>query len=176
LVGIVEHQAGLYLTIEMRHAILVTTFYRMVEMVDQWREIEAEWQGGSTFIGRNPTGGTVQMGKLNDRPGVSPMELILVSMAGCTGVDIADILEKKRQPVKALKVKVRGLRREEYPRIFTEIEVTYLVYGDGIDPQAVESAIRLSEEKYCSVSAMLRSAAAIRSTYQLFPTSEIPVE
>jgi putative redox protein len=146
----------------------------MVGMVDKWREIEAEWQGGGTFIGRNPSGGTVQMGKLNDRPGISPMELLLVSLAGCTGVDIADILEKKRQPLRALKVKVRGLRREEYPRIFTEIEVTYLVYGDNIDRQAVERAIQLSEEKYCSVSGMLRSAASIHSTYQLLPTSEIP--
>ncbi len=136
-------------------------------MVDQWREVEAEWQGGGTFIGRNPKGGTVQMGMVNDKPGVSPMEMILAGLAGCTGVDIADILAKKRQPLKALKVKVRGHKREEFPKIFDEIEVTYFVYGDGIDPQAVERAIQLSEEKYCSVSAMLRSAVKISSTYQI---------
>ncbi len=139
-------------------------------MADQWREIEAEWQGGGTFIGKNPKGGTVQMGTLNDKPGVSPMELILVGLAGCTGVDIADILTKKRQPLKALKVIVRGHKREEYPKIFDEIEVTYLVFGDGIEPQAVERAIQLSEEKYCSVSAMLRPSARISTSYRLLPS------
>ncbi len=141
-------------------------------MVDQWREIEAEWQGGSTFVGKNPKGGTVQMGMLNERPGVSPMELILVGLAGCTGVDIVDILQKKRQPLQALKVNVRGKRREEHPKIFTEIEVTYLIWGEGIEPNAVERAIQLSEEKYCSVSGMLRSAAQIKLTYRILKPGE----
>ncbi len=141
-------------------------------MTDQWREIEAEWQGGGTFIGHNASGGTVQMGKLDDRPGVSPMELILVGLAGCTGVDIVDILEKKRQPLKALKVKVRGKKAEDFPKIYKEIEITYQIWGDAIDPKAVERAIQLSEEKYCSVSAMLRSTVQIRSTYQLLNTVE----
>jgi len=141
-------------------------------MADQWREIEAEWQGGGTFIGRNAAGGTVQMGILNERPGVSPMELLLVGLAGCTGVDIVDILEKKRQPMKALKVKVRGKRSEDHPKIYKEIEVTYLIWGEGIDPKAVERAIQLSEEKYCSVSAMLRSAAEIRTSYQILNMDE----
>jgi len=141
-------------------------------MADQWREIEAEWQGGGTFVGKNASGGTVQMGKLNDRPGVSPMEMILLGLAGCTGVDIVDIMEKKRQPLKALRVKVRGKRREEFPKIYTEIEVTYLVWGDGIDPQAIQRAIQLSEEKYCSVSAMLRAAAEIKSNYQIIKSGE----
>ena len=136
-------------------------------MADQWREIVAEWQGEGTFIGRNATGGTVQMGTLDEHQGVSPMELILVGLAGCTGVDIVDILEKKRQPLKALKVKVRGKKADDFPKIYTDIEITYLIWGEGIDPNAVERAIQLSEDKYCSVSAMLRSTVAIKSTYQL---------
>jgi putative redox protein len=144
----------------------------MAGMADQWREIEAEWQGGGTFIGRNAAGGTVQMGKLNERPGVSPMELLLVGLAGCTGVDIVSILEKKRQPMKALKVKVRGKRSEDHPKIYKEIEVTYLIWGEGIDLKAVERAIQLSEEKYCSVSAMLRFAAEIRTSYQILDMDE----
>ena len=142
-------------------------------MTEEWREIEAEWQGGGTFIGHNTTGGTVQMGKLNDRPGVSPMELILVGLAGCTGVDIVDILEKKRQPLKALKVKVRGKKAEDFPKIYKEIEITYQIWGDGIDHDAIERAIQLSEEKYCSVSAMLRATVDIRSTYELVNTGEL---
>jgi putative redox protein len=152
---------------------LLHNFEGWMCMVDQWREVEVEWQGGGTFIGRNPKGGSVQMGMLNDQPGISPMELILAGLAGCTGVDVADILAKKRQPLKALKVQVRGLKREEFPKIFTDIEVTYIVYGDGIDPQAVERAIHLSEEKYCSVSAMLRPTVKIHSSYQLLPASKV---
>jgi putative redox protein len=151
---------------------LYQIYFRKVFVADQWREIEAEWQGGSTFIGRNVSGGTVQMGILNDRPGVSPMELILVGLAGCTGVDIVDIMAKKREPLKALKVQVRGKRTEDYPQIYREIEITYLIWGDGINPKSVERAIQLSEEKYCSVSAMLRSAADIRSTYRIFNSDE----
>jgi putative redox protein len=136
-------------------------------MTEQWKEIEAEWQSGGVFIGRNEVGGTVQMGKIGEVPGISPMELVLVGLAGCTGVDIVDILTKKRQPPKAVKVKVRGKMAEDFPKIYTDIEVTYLIWGDGIDPKAVEQAIQLSEDKYCSVGAMLHTCAEIRSTYQI---------
>jgi putative redox protein len=111
---------------------LAQIYLRKGIMTDQWREIEAEWISGGAFIGRNVSGGTVQMGKLNDQPGVSPMELILVGLAGCTGVDIVDILEKKREPLKALKVKVRGKRSEDFPKVYKEIEVTYLIWGELI--------------------------------------------
>ena len=141
-------------------------------MADQWKEIEAEWQGGGAFIGRNASGGAVQIGENADRPGISPMELILVGLAGCPGVDIVDILTKKREPLKALRVKVRGKKAEDFPKIYKEIEVTYLIWGDGIEPKSVERAIQLSEEKYCSVSAMLCSVAQIRSTYQIFGSDE----
>jgi putative redox protein len=142
-------------------------------VTEQWKEIEAEWLGEGAFIGRNVSGGTVQFGRLGDQPCVSPMELILVGLAGCTGSDVVDILKKKRQPLKALKVNVRGKRAEDYPKIYTEIEITYLIWGVGIDTKSVERAIQLSEEKYCSVSAMLSSVADIRSTYTLF-NSDMP--
>ena len=148
---------------------------RKVVVVDTWREIEAEWQGGSSFIGNNSSGGMVQMGKINDRPGLSPMELILVGLAGCTGIDIVGILQKKRESLRALKIKVRGKRAEEFPQIFTEIEIIYLIWGNGINPVSVERAIQLSEEKYCSVSAMLKAVVNIRSTYQIID-SDLPVE
>jgi putative redox protein len=167
--------AGLYLTIEMAHAILDPNSYKDNDMSDQWREIEAEWKGGDAFIGSNPIGGIVQMGRLNDIPGISPMELILVGLAGCTGVDIVDILHKKREPLKALKVKVRGKKAEDFPKIYTEIEVTYLIWGEGIDPKSVERAIQLSEDKYCSVSAMLRQSAQIRTSYQIL-TPEVEIK
>ena len=142
-------------------------------MANQWREIEAEWQGGGAFIGRNVSGGMVQMGKLNDQPGVSPMELLLVGLAGCTGVDIVDIMAKKKESLKALKVRVRGKRSEDFPKIYKEIEITYLIWGEGIKSKSVEQAIQLSEEKYCSVGVMLSAVADIHSSYQIFSSEEL---
>lgn len=143
-------------------------------MDDGWREVTGEWIGEHAFIGRNTTGGTIQMGTHGDKSGLSPMELLLAGVAGCTGVDVVDILIKKRQPLEALHVKVRGKRADTYPRIYKEIEVIYLIWGNGIDPLAVEQAINLSEEKYCSVSAMLREAAEMRSSYKILAPGENP--
>jgi putative redox protein len=91
------------------------------------------------------------------------MELLLAGLAGCTGMDIASILTKQRQPFVDLKVQVRGKRASDYPKVFTELEVTYLLWGEGLDPKAVERAIQLSEERYCSVGIML--GRKLRSTH-----------
>jgi putative redox protein len=147
-------------------------------MDNSWREVSAEWQSSAdrdepiAFIGYNAAGGSVQMGKIANRPGISPMELLLVGLAGCTGMDIVSILQKQRQPLQELRVRVRGKRADSYPMVFTEIEVVYLLWGEGIDPIAVERAIQLSEEKYCSVGIMLGKAATIQSSYQILKPGE----
>ncbi len=140
--------------------------------MSEWREILADWQGGLVFTGRNPSGASIQMGSWEDRPGISPMEMLLLGLAGCTGMDVASILEKKRQPLSKLRIRVRGKRAEEHPKVYTEIEIQYLLWGEGLDPKAVERAIALSEEKYCSASAMLRAKAEVRSSYQINPVGE----
>lgn len=142
-------------------------------MDNPWREIEANWQGEGIFIGTNPRGGTVQMGNRESSPGISPMELLLVGVAGCTGMDIASILTKKRQPLVDLKVKVRGRMVDDFPRIFDRIEIEYLLWGDGVEPAAVEQAIHLSEDKYCSASAMLRASAQVSWSYRILKPGEI---
>jgi putative redox protein len=139
--------------------------------MSQWQEILAEWQvglpdGNLAFTGHNLSGGTVQMGTIDGIPGISPMELVLVGLAGCTGYDVASILTKKRKLLKKFQVKVRGLRVETYPMVYTQIDVEYLLWGE-LDTSSVEQAIALSEEKYCSVSAMLKNSATIRSSYQI---------
>lgn len=141
-------------------------------MTDNWREIVAEWQGGLAFQGKNPAGAVVQMGSLDGTPGVSPMEMILIGLAGCTGMDVVSILEKKQQDVRGLQIVVRGKRAETHPRVYTEIEVEYRVRGD-VDAVAVERAIALSEEKYCSVSAMLARAVKISTRYSILPVEEL---
>ncbi len=143
-------------------------------MDDNWREVVAEWQGDDTFIGLNPQGAKVQMGTLEGRPGISPMELLLMGVAGCTGIDITSILRKQRQPLQDFQVRVRGLRASTYPRVYTEIEVTYLLWGEGIEPKAVEQAIQLSEDKYCSASIMMRAGGAeFHSSYRILAPGEV---
>ncbi len=126
-----------------------------------------DWQGNEAFTGLSASGGKVQMGTVGGQPGVSPMELILAALGGCTGMDVASILEKKRQPLKQLKIRVRGKRTETYPRVYKEIEVQYLLCGNGLDEEAVKQAIELSKEKYCSVSGMLKASVEIRFSYQI---------
>lgn len=101
--------------------------------------------------------------------GPSPMEVLLVGMAGCTGIDVVDILKKKRQTVSGVEVRVEGTRAETPPMVYTEIDVVYVVRGKDISPKAVEDAIQLSESKYCSASVMLRKTAKITSRYEIIP-------
>jgi putative redox protein len=98
-------------------------------MSDDWREVHAEWKGEHTFIGHNRSGGSVQMGTIDDVPGTSPMELLLLGLAGCTGIDIVSIMSKKRQTVSDFQVWVWGKRAAEAPKVYTEIEVTYHLWG-----------------------------------------------
>ena len=99
--------------------------------------------------------------------GPSPMELLLVGMAGCTGIDVVDILRKKRLNVTGLEVRVEGTRAETHPMVYTCIDVVYTVRGKDIPPRAVEQAIHLSEEKYCGAGAMLGKTAKINSRYEI---------
>lgn len=99
--------------------------------------------------------------------GASPMELLLVGMAGCTGMDVVDILRKKRQQVHGLEVRIEGTRCDTHPMVYTEIDVVYVVRGRDIPPKAVEDAIHLSETKYCGAGAMLGKTAKINSRYEI---------
>jgi putative redox protein len=126
------------------------------------------YAGGEQFIGESPSGHAVVTQFGGERiTAASPMELLLVSLGGCTGADIVGILEKKRQRVTGYEIEVRGERRAEHPRIYTHIEVVHRFRGYSIDPKAVAHAIELSETKYCSVSAMLKAAAEITMRYEI---------
>jgi putative redox protein len=136
-------------------------------MVESLTEITAHWKGNMAFVGQNEPGGLVQMGTLHQKPGISPMQLLLVAIAGCTGMDIVSILQKKGVILSDMEVRVSGKRNESHPRIWTGIHIKYLLWGGDIKPKDVEQAIRLSEEKYCTVGIMLGKAARITSEYQI---------
>ncbi len=99
--------------------------------------------------------------------GARPMELLLAGMAGCTGMDIVSILEKSRQEITGFEVAVTGERAKDYPMVFTDIQVEYVIRGQNISEEAVKRAIELSETKYCSASAMLGKTAKITSSYRI---------
>ncbi len=95
------------------------------------------------------------------------MELIALGLAGCTGMDVISILQKKRQEVTGFEVRVHADQASDHPRVFTHIVVEYLIRGKGVDPAAIERAIELSKTKYCPAQAMLDKAVAIEHTYTL---------
>ena len=92
--------------------------------------------------------------------GNSPMELVLIGLCGCTGYDVVSILQKKREPFTSLEVRAEAERASDPPQVYTKIKLLYRV-GGKVSHKAVEDAVRLSKEKYCSVSAMLAKTAKI---------------
>jgi len=123
---------------------------------------------GGPFIGKADSGHATVLdwsGGTNSAP--SPVEMLLLSLGACSAIDVVSILEKARTPAESFRVELSGERAEAHPRVFTKIHLTYVVKGKGIKPAALERAIHLSEEKYCSISAMIRDVAKIKSTYRI---------
>lgn len=96
-----------------------------------------------------------------------PLELLLLGLAGCTGMDVVSILLKKRAPLRAFRLEVDASRAEEHPKVFTAIHLTFYLEGEGLKEKDVIEAIRLSQEKYCSASAMLSKACEITYEYKI---------
>jgi putative redox protein len=99
--------------------------------------------------------------------GFRPMELLLVGFGGCSGMDVISILRKKRQPVAGLEINVKGEKTDDYPKVYKEVHIEYVVKGKGIEKEAVERAIKLSLDKYCSVGATLAKAGTITHSYRI---------
>lgn len=142
------------------------------------KEIYLKQLKGNTFAAKTNSGGHWVMldtkSEVGGNEGAStPKELLLMALAGCTSMDVIPILKKKKSPVIGYECKVTGIERDEHPKIFTEIHVEYIFYGDGIKPEDVERAIELSSTKYCSVSAILSTSAKLTHSYKIEPTAKI---
>ena len=121
----------------------------------------SEWKGSTIFEGIAENGNSIFFdAEPKHEQGPSPMEAVLMALCACTSVDVVSILEKKRQPVVGLKVSAAATQAETAPRVFTHIKLTYEVTG-RLSRKAVEVAVSLSKNKYCSVSKMLEKAAEI---------------
>lgn len=126
------------------------------------------YAGRDAFVAVSPSGHAIVTGFSHDHStSPSPMELVLLALGGCTGADVVSILAKKRQRVTSYEIEVRAERRDAHPRVYTSIEVLHRVRGRSVDPKAVARAVELSEEKYCSVSAMLKATATITSKIEV---------
>jgi len=102
-----------------------------------------------------------------EESGPQPMQLLLIGLCGCTGMDVISILQKKRQPFTGLQVQATAERAEEHPKIYTKIRLEFVVTGDEVDAGAVERSIELSQTKYCPASAMLGEAAEITTSFRI---------
>ena len=133
------------------------------------------WTTGMRFDGSAESGGAMTM---DARPehggegaGPSPMETVLLALGGCTGMDVISILGKMRAPLAGLEIAISADRADEHPRVFTRIALEYVFVGDGLRPEQVSRAVELSQERYCSVSAMLRQAAPLTYSWRIVPAS-----
>jgi len=122
-------------------------------------EAKAMWTDNQRFLGQaSSSHGVVVDGA--SKTGSSPMELVLIALCGCTGYDVVSILGKKREPFTSVEVRAEADRAADPPTVYTEIRLVYRV-GGNVSHKAVEDAVRLSEEKYCSVAAMLHKTVKI---------------
>jgi putative redox protein len=133
--------------------------------------VQLKWVEDFQFVARAGDGPVVVIDSHEGGGGASPMELVLMGLGGCTAVDVISIMRKKRADVTRFEVHLTGQRAEAYPRRYTNIHIEYVLYGRGIKPKAVEQAIRLSEEKYCSAMASLN--ATFDHAYRIVETDTV---
>jgi putative redox protein len=127
-------------------------------------EASVTWSDQERFVGSATSRHAIVMDAASEKTANSPMELVLIALCGCTASDVVGILRKKREPFAGLQVHAQAERADGYPAVYTEIKLTYRV-GGPVSRKAMEDAVRLSKEKYCSVSGMLEKTAKI--TYKI---------
>jgi putative redox protein len=135
-------------------------------------DVKVDWKGRMSFVGEAESGFKVNLGTYTevggDEDGFRPMELMALSLAGCTAMDVISILQKKRQDVTSFEVKVQADRADEHPKVFTKSVINYLVSGRGVDEKAVVRAIELSATRYCPAQGMLSQVMPIELRYEIY--------
>lgn len=134
-------------------------------------EAKVVWSDRLTFTGTADSGFEVPLGADpsvgGDNDGFRPMELMAISIAGCTAMDVISILRKKRQQVTAFQVRVHADTADEHPHVFTKVDIHYAIKGIAVDEAAVKRAIELSETRYCPAQAMFKQILPIKLTYEI---------
>ncbi len=126
---------------------------------------------GLQFVGQADSGhaivmdGDAEVGGHNT--GLRPMELLLIGVGGCSGMDVVSILRKKKENITGLEINVNGNKAKDYPQKYTDIDIEFIVKGKGLSDEAVKRAVQLSMDKYCSVKASLEGTAKISFSYKI---------
>jgi putative redox protein len=128
-------------------------------------EAEASWTDHERYLGTATSRHSIVMDTAAQKTASTPMELVLIALCGCTASDVIGILRKKREPFTGLEVRAQAERADGHPAVYTSIHLTYTIRGE-VAKKAMEDAVRLSKEKYCSVSAMLEKTARITYTIE----------
>lgn len=127
---------------------------------------KVRWIEGMRFIGETDSGHLVVMDAPKESGGEnlapSPMTILLTTLGGCTGMDVVSILKKMKEKVANFSIEIGAQRREEHPRIFSEIEMVYKFQGEDLNRENIEKAVKLSFEKYCSVGAILKFSCPVK--------------
>ncbi|MBJ2118436.1 OsmC family protein [Proteus penneri] len=130
-------------------------------------EASVKWVEDLSFVGESSSGHQIMMDGNSGDKAPSPMEMVLIAAGGCSAIDVVSILRKGRHQVTDCEVKLTSERREEAPRLFTDINLHFIVSGKELTDKIVERAVQLSAEKYCSVSLMLGKAANITHSFEI---------
>jgi len=133
------------------------------------KTVQVTWVQKRQFVGTDDSNHSVVMSSQDEEngTGMSPSQLLLVGLGGCTSYDVVGILEKKRQRLTGLEVTVTGEQEPDPPWTYRKIHIHYEVRGKGLSEKAVQSAIKISEEKYCSVAATVRGTAEVTYDYTI---------
>ena len=130
-----------------------------------------KWIEGKQFIGIDSTNHSVVLSTPDEGIGIKPSDLLLIAVASCTAVDVVEILAKKRKPLTYLEISSSGEQDQDPPWTFRKIHLHFKIKGKNLTEKAVEQAIQLSEEKYCSVAATIRPSAQITTDFEILPES-----
>lgn len=137
-------------------------------------EARVNWVEGKTFVGSTESGHAIVLGAASEgypKLGPSPMELLLIGTGGCSSIDVVMILQRGRERVEGCECVVTAERAEEDPKVFTRINLHFIVSGRGLSPTKVERAVQLSAEKYCSASIMMAKAAEVTHSIEMVDTT-----
>ncbi len=131
-----------------------------------------KWIQNQTFLGTDSTNHSIVLSSVTDGKGVKPSDMLLVSLAACTAIDVVEILRKKKTPLSILEIEVNGEQDADPPWAFRTIHMKFLVSGRGLTEKNLSQAIELSEGKYCSVAATIRGVAKITWNFEILPDFE----
>lgn len=134
-------------------------------------ETKVVWNGKMKFTGNTPSNFSIVMDASSDHggedQGARPMELVLVALGGCTGMDVISILQKMKEKVENFEIKISAERAEEHPKVYKKVHLEYILKGENLKEENIRKAIELSQTKYCSVSAILKGTGEVTYSWKI---------